>query len=104
MKTKLVTIKNKFVNLVKNLVAKCKSINFKRNKKRYFLVSYSFSYANASGVGSVETTTDNGSYFNLETLKKEQIEHDDQIKNLLVTNVIELNKKDYEMYSSKESK
>ena len=93
MKTKLVTIKNKFVSLVKNLVAKCKSINFKRNKLRYFYVSYFYRDDVGSGVSAFWVTKSHGEFINATETKKSINQ-----KNMIILNIMELNRKDYLTY------
>jgi hypothetical protein len=93
MKTILVTINNNIVRLVKNLVAKCKSIKFKRNKHRYFYVSYFCRDNNGPGISAFWVVESHGEFINATEIKKSINQ-----KNMIILNIMELSKKDYETY------
>ena len=69
-----------------------------KNKTRYFFVSYSFTGNRGTGVGCVTWVCKN-SYINRDEFSKEIKEKDDSIEQMVITNIVELSKSDYEDFN-----
>lgn len=71
--------------------------------KRYFIVSYSF----LNGNGFTEVTDSTGSFLNKEFFSKEmeksikKLNPETEVGNIVITNILEINKRDYKDYIKK---